>query len=312
MIKLVKPKFWDIKTTNIFSILLSPLTLITILLIFIKKKISKKKIFEIPIICVGNIYLGGTGKTPTSILLAKELSILGFNPVIVRKFYANHSDEYNEIRNNFNNLIINKDRETSIIKAQQAGYNIIILDDGFQDYKIKKDLNIICFNQNQLIGNGLILPAGPLRENLSALINANIVLINGKKDHDFEKKILKINNDLEIYYSEYKPKNINEFTDSKLLAFAGIANPENFFMLLEKNNINIKKKLVFPDHYKFTIKDLQNILNIARENKLKIVTTEKDFFKIADYKFKEISYLKVSLELQEKGKLFNKIKNFLK
>ncbi len=311
MIKLVKPKFWDIKTTNIFSILLSPLTLITILLIFIKKKISKKKIFEIPIICVGNIYLGGTGKTPTSILLAKELSILGFNPVIVRKFYANHSDEYNQIKNNFNNLIINKDRETSIIKAQQAGYNIIILDDGFQDYKIKKDLNIICFNQNQLIGNGLILPAGPLRENLSALINANIVLINGKKDHDFEKKILKINNNLEIYYSEYKPKNINEFTDSKLLAFAGIANPENFFMLLEKNNINIKKKLVFPDHYKFTIKDLQNILNIARENNLKIVTTEKDFFKIADYKFKEISYLKVSLELQEKGKLFNKIKNFL-
>ena len=164
MIKLVKPKFWDIKTTNIFSILLSPLTLITILLIFIKKKISKKKIFEIPIICVGNIYLGGTGKTPTSILLAKELSILGFNPVIVRKFYANHSDEYKEIIKNYNNLIINKDIETSIIKAQQAGYNIIILDDGFQDYKIKKDLNIICFNQNQLIGNGLILPAGPLRE----------------------------------------------------------------------------------------------------------------------------------------------------
>ena len=311
MIKLFKPKFWDIKTINIFSILLSPLTLITIALIFIKKKISKKKVFEIPIICVGNIYIGGTGKTPTSILLGKELSILGFKPVIVRKFYANHADEYEQIRNNFNNLIINKDRETSIIKAQQKGYNIIILDDGFQDYKIKKDFNIICFNQNQLIGNGLILPAGPLRENLNALHNANVVLINGKKDHDFEKKILKINNNLEIYYSEYKPKNINEFMDNKLLAFAGIANPENFFMLLEKNKINIKKKLVFPDHYKFTRKDLKNIINIAREHKLKRVTTEKDFFKIADFKFKEINYLKVSLEIQKKEKLFSKIKSFL-
>ena len=136
-------------------------------------------------------------------------------------------------------------------------------------------------------------------------------MINGKKDHDFEKKILKINNDLEIYYSEYKPKNINEFMDNKLLAFAGIANPENFFMLLEKNKINIKKKLVFPDHYKFMRKDLKNIINIARENKLKIVTTEKDFFKIADFKFKEINYLKVSLELQKKEKLFSKIKSFL-
>ena len=64
--------------------------------------------------------------------------------------------------------------------------------------EIKKDLNIICFNQNQLVGNGLILPAGPLRENLSSLLNANIVLINGKKDQDFEEKILKINKNLEI------------------------------------------------------------------------------------------------------------------
>lgn len=311
MIKLIKPKFWDSKTINFFSILLSPLTLITMILIFFKKKISKEKAFEIPIICVGNIYIGGTSKTPTSILLSKELSILGFKPVIIRKFYANHEDEYKQIRNNFNNLIVGKDRGISIIKAQQRGNNVIILDDGFQDHKIKKDLNIICFNQNQLVGNGLILPAGPLRENLSSLLNANIVLINGKKDQDFEEKILKINKNLEIYYSEYKPININEFKNHKLLALAGIANPENFFMLLEKNNLKVEKKLVFPDHYKFSKKELQNIVNIAKENNLKIITTEKDFFKITDFDYKEINYLKVSLELQEKRKFFNKIKSFL-
>jgi len=311
MIKLFKPKFWDIKTINIFSILLFPLSLITLVLIFFKKRITKKRVFEIPIICVGNIYVGGTGKTPTSIVLSKELSILGFKPVIIRKFYANHTDEFNQIRNNFNNLIINKDREAGIIEAQQKGYNVVILDDGFQDYKIKKDLNIICFNQNQLIGNGFILPAGPLRENLSALINANIVLINGKKDHDFEKRVIKINNNLKIYYSEYKPINIDEFKGHKLLALAGIANPENFFMLLKKNNLNIKKKLIFPDHYKFTKKDLQNIVNIARENNLKIVTTEKDFFKITDFKLKEINHLKVSLVFQEKKKLLDEVKSFL-
>ena len=230
------------------------------ILIFLKKKISKEKAFEIPIICVGNIYIGGTSKTPTSILLSKELSILGFKPVIIRKFYANHEDEYRQIRNNFNNLIVGKDREISIIKAEQRGNNVIILDDGFQDHKIKKNLNIICFNQNQLVGNGLILPAGPLRENLSSLLNANIVLINGKKDQDFEEKILKINKNLEIYYSEYKPININEFKNHKLLALAGIANPENFFMLLEKNNLKVEEKLIFPDHYKFSKKNYKILL----------------------------------------------------
>lgn len=307
MIKLLKPKFWDIKTINIFSILLFPLTLITIALIFIKKKITKKKVFEIPIICVGNIYIGGTGKTPTSILLGKELSILGFKPVIVRKFYANHADEYNQIRNNFNNLLINKNRETSIIEAQQKGYNVIILDDGFQDYKIKKDLNIICFNQNQLIGNGLVIPSGPLREKLSILKKVNIVLINGAKDSNFENKILQINNDLDIYYCQYIPENIRKFKNDKLLVLAGIANPENFLSLLEKNNLNIQEKLFFPDHYAFSKKEIKDIAKFAKKRNLKIIMTEKDYFKLKDFNLENYDYLKVNLEIKKKEDLFKKI-----
>ncbi len=311
MIKLFKPKFWDSKTISIFSILLFPISLVTLMLIFFKKRFTKPKKFKIPIICVGNIYIGGTGKTPTSILLSKELSILGFKPVILRKFYSNHADEYNQIRNNFNNLIISKDRETGIIKAQEKGYNIVILDDGFQDYNIKKNLNIICFNQNQLVGNGYVLPAGPLRESLKSLLNVDFVLINGKHDQNFETKILKINRNLEIFYSQYMPVNLNEFSGQKLLAVAGIANPENFFMLLKKNNLKIEKKLVFPDHHRFTKKDLQNIIKIATKNNLKIITTEKDFFKIEDFKLSEFNYLKVSLQIFEKEKLLYKIKNYL-
>ena len=95
------------------------------------------------------------------------------------------------------------------------------------------------------------------------------------------------------------------------MAVAGIANPENFFILLKKNNLKIEKKLVFPDHHRFTKKDLQNIINIASKNNLKIITTEKDFFKIEDFKLNEFNYLKVSLQIFEKEKLLYKIKNYL-
>ena len=90
-------------------------------------------------------------------------------------------DEYNLIKNYFNNLITNRNRSTAIEEAIKEDFDFIILDDGFQDYKIKKDLNILCFNQNQKFGNGFVLPSGPLRESLSSIKNSQIVLINGKK-----------------------------------------------------------------------------------------------------------------------------------
>ena len=204
-----KPKFWDDKI-GIYSIILFPFTLITLVFIFLKKKFTKKIKFNIPIICVGNIYIGGTGKTPTSILLAKELSRLKKNPVIVRKYYKNHEDEHELIKSNFKNLILDNSRIAGINEAIKMNYDTVILDDGFQEYKIKNKINIICFNQHQLIGNGLVLPSGPLRESLKSLNNANIILINGEEDGNFEKKILKINKNLKIFYSFYKPLNIEQ------------------------------------------------------------------------------------------------------
>lgn len=308
MIKFNKPKFWDNKNFSFFSIFLLPFSILTLLYILLKKKLSKIKSYKIPIICVGNIYIGGTGKTPSSILIANELSNIGYKPVIVRKFYKDHFDEYNQIKNNFKNLIINKSRDKGIIQAEEEGYNTVILDDGMQDYRIKKNLSIICFNQHQLVGNGMLLPAGPLREKIHSLKNTDIILINGKKEKKFEKKILGINKNLQIFYSYYDPVNINEFADHKLFALAGIANPENFFTLLEENNLNISKKLVFPDHYRFKKNELQNIIYIAKQKKLKIIMTEKDYFKLSNFNFNEFNYLKVNLEINNKKELIDRIR----
>ena len=306
--KINKPKFWDQKKISLISIFLFPLSLVTLLVVFFKKKFLFIKYFRTPIVCVGNIYIGGTGKTPTSILLGKELLNQGLKSVIIRKYYKNHQDEYNQIRSSFKNLIINKNRYDGIKEAEKNDYDIVILDDGLQDYRIKKNLEIVCFNENQLIGNGLVIPAGPLRENLNALKNVGIVLINGNKNHHFEEKLLKINKKLEIYYSYYKPENLEIFKNQNLLVLAGIANPENFFQLLEKYNLKVKEKLVFPDHYRFSESEIQKIVQEADRKKLKIIMTEKDFFKINNFKIKKIDYLRVSLQIYDKEKLINKIK----
>ena len=296
--KFIKPKFWE-KKYNFFSIFLAPFSLLILIYVYLKKKITKSLKFEVPIICVGNIYIGGTGKTPTSLFIANELKKLGKNPVIVKKFYKDHVDEHNLIKEKFNDLILDKNRVLAIKKAQKLGYDIIILDDGFQDRKIKKDLSIICFNQNQLIGNGFVLPAGPLRESLGALKDANVVLINGKKDDSFEKKILSINKNLYIFYSDYIPANLDEFKNKKLLAVAGIGNPENFFKMLEENKLIVEKKVVYPDHYHFTTKEFKNIVEEAEKRNLKIIMTEKDFFKIKDLELKKNSFLKISLKIKK-------------
>ena len=308
MVKIFKPKFWDKGKFNFFSLILFPFSLVTLLIIYFKKHFIIKRKFKIPIICIGNIYIGGTGKTPTSILLAQEITKLGFRTAILRKLYKNHYDEYNQIKSSFSKLIVNKNRGKGLAELENNNYDFAILDDGLQDYRIKKDLSIVCFNSNQLIGNGLVIPAGPLRESLNAITNADLVLINGDKDEQFEKKLLKINRKLKILYSYYKPTNIEEFKNHNLLALAGIANPENFFKLLEKNNLIIREKLIFPDHYKFDKSEIQNIIAKAKKNNLKIVMTEKDFFKVNNFNLNNINYLKVSLEIPNKKDIINEIK----
>ena len=304
--KFNKPKYWDSKN-SLLPILFFPFSLIVLAIIFLKKKITIPETFDIPVICLGNIYVGGTGKTPASIFVAKELSKLGKKPVILRKFYKSHVDEHVLIKNEFNNLILNKNRNIGLKIAKKKDYDTVILDDGFQDYKVKKNLNIICFNQNQLIGNGFVIPSGPLRNSLSSLQAANIILINGNKDEKFEKKILKINKNLKIFYSNYKPLNLDDFKGKKLLALAGIGNPKNFFQLIEKHGLKIEKKMSFPDHYEFNKKEIDNIKLEAKNKNYQIITTEKDYIKIKEFDDNQIKCLKVLLDINESDKFLAEI-----
>ena len=304
--KLYKPKFWNHK--NFISLSLFPVSLIIQLVILLKKKFTKVSSFKIPIVCIGNIYVGGTGKTPLSILVSKELSKIGKKPVIIRKYYKEHMDEHSMIKENFNHLILNSDRTGAIQEAQNKNFDTAILDDGFQDYKIKKDLSIICFNSN-FEGNDFVIPAGPLRENLNSIKNAQIIVINGYKNLKFEKKILEINNNIDIYYSKYKAINYAKFSQKELLVITGIGNPENFLELLNSHKLKIAKKYIFPDHYTFSKEELNNFKSEAKKNGYQIICTEKDYHRIKKYSIDEIDFLRVELVLEKKETLIKKIQD---
>lgn len=308
--KILKPKFWE-KKTSLIALLLLPISFFLQILNIIIKKVSFKQSFKIPTICVGNIYIGGTGKTPLCILVAQELRKLGKNPAIIKKYYTEHEDEHNLIKDKYESLFLDRNRANAIINAEKKQHDIAILDDGFQDHSIKKNLNILCFNSRQLIGNGMTLPSGPLRENLNALKRAKLILINGNKNEVFEKKIQKISNKVKIFYSSYLPINVDEFKEKKLFAFAGIGNPNNFFELLSKNNLVVQKKLTFPDHYQFSKSEIQKMIDESLEYNLELITTEKDYFRISEHGFKNIKYLKIKLEILEKDKLINEILNHI-
>ena len=272
-----KPKFWDKNQISFFSILLFPVSLLIKLVSFFKRSLTKTHKFSIPIICVGNIYLGGTGKTPLCIEIFSILKNLNMNPVFIRKKYESFQDEVN-LQKEVGPIYQNKKRIEAIKEAIQNKANVAILDDGFQDFSMNKNLSVICFNEKQWVGNGLVIPSGPLRESLSAVKRANCVFINGKKNINIENKIFNENKEIRIFYTQHQPKNIDKFKNKKITAFAGIGNPDNFFYLLKENNINVESEIKFPDHHNYSDNELENLINSAREKKQHFINNRKRLF----------------------------------
>ena len=306
--KLSKPKFWDYPGISFWSIILYPVSILFLLVSLIIKLLKIQKKFPIPIICVGNIYVGGTGKTPLVLEIFKIIKSSGKNPGFIKKGY-NYLDDEIKMLEKIGKTYLNKDRKQAISSLISFKHDVAILDDGFQDFSIKKDFSVICFNSRQLIGNGFIIPSGPLRENIKSIKRAECIFINGNRSIEFENKINKINKNVKIFYSKYIIKNLDKFKNKKVVAFAGIGNPSNFFELLKENNINLVKTYPFPDHHNYSNQELENIVTDSKKNHTIIATTEKDYSRINE-KLKLIcEYVKVDLEIENKNEFINLIKN---
>ena len=301
--KIIKPLYLNDK--NLISYLLMPFTIFTILINFSKNFLIKKK-YKVKTICVGNIYIGGTGKTSLCIQINKILKNR-FKTVFIKKKYLDQLDE-RKILQTHGKLISNENRGISLNKAEAKKFNLAILDDGLQDKRIDYDISIACFNSTYGVGNGYLLPAGPLREKLEILKKYSAIFLIGEKKNIKLLSILKKFND-KIFYSNYIPINIKNFDRKKsYLYFCGIGNPEEFDNTLNKYKFKISKKFIFPDHYNYTNEDLYKIKKIALKDKLEIITTEKDYERLTNKNKKNIKYLKIELQIEN----LKKFSNFLK
>ena len=305
--KLNKPNFWDYKKPNFLAYILLPLTFPILIRNFFAKSFSKEKFHKIKTVCVGNIYLGGTGKTPLSIKINNLLKAQGLKSTVVKKFYNDQSDEQTLIKN-YTNLICKKNRLDALNDAINQKFEFAIFDDGLQEKSINYDLKIVCFTNSQWKGNGFIIPAGPLREKIESLKNFDIIFINGdpKKNQDILNEIKKLNNNINIFETFYKPSNIKELDNSRnYVAFAGIGNSENFYNIMIQNKFKIIKKFNFPDHYNYSNNDLNEILDFAKNNNAEIITTEKDYLRLNTNFIQKIKCLKLDLIISNEQKLIN-------
>ena len=304
--KFKKPDFWDQKNPNIISYLLLPVMYLIKIINFIYKK-EKIKTNKIKTICVGNIYLGGTGKTPISIKLNKIINNLNYSTVFVKKKYSDQIDEQ-KILSNHGKLFKFKDRSSAIKQAIDENFELAIFDDGLQDPSIDYDYRIACFNIDNWIGNSFTIPAGPLRENIKNLKKYKNVFLNGNNENidNIIKYIHNLDPNINIYQGEYVPLNINEFDKSeKYLVFSGIGNHKTFISMLRKNNINIVKEIEFPDHYRYLQKEVDDIISMSEKLNCKVMTTEKDYMRLNNNN--KIIYIKSELKIINQETFINDI-----
>ena len=272
--KFYKPIFWQ--NNNFWSISLYPFSLITHTVNFFKK-FSSRNVFKIKVICVGNIFIGGTGKTALAIEIYKLLK-KNYKTVFIKKNYKNQRDEINLLRNK-GAIISNSSRLKSLYLAQKNNFSLAVMDDGLQQKNIKYDLKIVCFNSTEGLGNGFLLPAGPLRESINELKYCDIAILNGEKiNNRLKRKIKEINKDIKIFEGTYEPENLKNLNINRnYLMFCGLGNPEEFKKTLIKYKFKIKKEFIFPDHYQFSTNEIRHLKNIAKKENLSVITSEKDY-----------------------------------
>ena len=336
--------------------LLYPFTIIYYLLSELNRLLTKPKKLYKPVISIGNITWGGSGKTPMTIEVAKYILSLGKMPVILSRGYARKNKKIKNVIVRDKDkivsdisvsgdepymmaklvncpIIIGADRFKSAQLAKQFNPDIFILDDGFQHWKLERDLDIVCINALNPFGNGMTIPSGILRERKSALKRAKIVTItncnltNRNKIHNIRQEIFKITKELPIEVSCQNHEIINMCDNSKIEDFdsfrkeklfvviSAIGSPDNFVSTVINLGLKIKEEIIFSDHHKYQKKDIVEILNSLNHNE-KIITTAKDAVKInevTDMDMKEKIYvINVSISFDSGKEIFEKeIKSLL-
>ncbi len=249
----------------------------------------------IPVICVGNATLGGTGKTPVAIYLLKSLRRLGINAVGLTRGYGGQekgpiivNDKHTSTDVGDEPLLLSEHgpvwvaagRDEGARAARAFGADVIIMDDGHQNPQLEKTLSLLIVDAETGFGNGCVFPAGPLREPLSAALARTdaVVLMKPASDYEIDddlKMQLKGHVIIPAYLSPQTPP-----PSGKLYAFAGIGRPNKFFAALKRHGGDLVEAIPYADHYKYKESDIENLFMLAAEYGAALITTEKDHIRL--------------------------------
>ena len=316
---LTTPKFWyeDSIKSKIKSIILFPLSILWILFTRFKSSFTKVYKSKLKVVCIGNLTIGGTGKTPYAIYTFKILRELGYNPVFLTRGYkgkctgpieVDKSHTFKDIGDEamllskIGTTIISKNRSlgAKFIEKHKKKFNVIIMDDGLQNNQLEQDVRFLLIDKKLKFGNKLCLPAGPLRQTLKFGIKGidRIVLTGNNKINNIN--LFKTYN-IPIIEAKTKVINSPKIQNKKLFAFCGLGNPNKFFQTLHENGYYVSITKSFPDHHNYNYKDINNLILIATKQNLELITTEKDYVKINN-KNKQIHVLSIEMHLSVEDK----------
>jgi tetraacyldisaccharide 4'-kinase len=299
--------------TGLISTILSPLSWVYWVLAKLNWMLSFPYKSSVRVICVGNAVAGGAGKTPTAIVVAKMLIkqnkkvcflSRGYKGVIRGPVWVSDSVHKAEevgdeplLLAKVAPCIVAKDRVAGLKYIEKLDFEIVILDDGLQNNTVTKDSSLLVVDGDFGVGNGKLLPAGPLRERLRAAMNkVKAVMLIGEDKHN-----LLANVDKPVFNAKFVVKNKLDY--KKAIAFSGIGNPEKFFNTLREQGVKLVNSYVFPDHHQFLDHELEKLCIESNKACVKLVTTSKDYARISRSRRSKIEVLEVDLVVENEDYL---------
>ncbi|WP_213288087.1 tetraacyldisaccharide 4'-kinase [Bradyrhizobium sp. sGM-13] len=274
----------------------------------------------IPVLCVGNYHVGGAGKTPTVLALAKLMRDLGETPVVLSRGYggelrgpvrvdperhaaADVGDEPLMLAGHLP-VVVSRKRAEGVPLARSQGATVILMDDGFQNPSIIKDASLIVIDSERGLGNGKVFPAGPLRAPLRpqlARTDALIIVGDGTAAEPVAAEIAAQGKP--VLRAHLKPDDapVAALRGKRVLAFAGIGDPVRFFNTLRLSGIDVVRQQAFADHHPYSQAEIEGLITEARRDGLTLVTTEKDLARLRDRQ--HIVPLAVTLEFDDPARL---------
>lgn len=304
------PDFWDRSDvlSRLTRGLLSPLSTLYGESVRSKAERARPHRVRVPVICVGNISAGGTGKTPIAIAIADAIIARGRNPFFLTRGYGGKLKGPVVVSRSHNThdvgdeplllsrkaaTVVARDRAAGAELAAERGADVIIMDDGHQNFALAKDLSLVVVDGARGFGNGLVLPAGPLREPIAqGLARADAVIVSGDGNPllpAFKGLLLR---------ALIGPAATESWRGQRVIAFAGIGRPEKFFASLSGLGAEIIETARFADHHFYTAKELAALKAKARTAKARLVTTEKDFVRLSEAERDDIEFLPVTAAIE--------------